>query len=246
MSKTALSRTAAIITGLVLFVVLVLSVAYAEPIGPAVKYVKNSSRNNSAAALINTTGGSITTMVLNASQQNMRWKAYVGNVSGELSLRDADNYSIFDWSLGTIEGEVYATRSSDSVNWSHINCSNSTHIYNEELAMNHTNNPNDNITATFAAKDHSPFYIGTRLISADSCYSIHTNVNGSNQSSSFEEMVLYDGTGSTGGNFVYATLIENDVFGYDRSKYDFQMILPENGLDTWSSSTAYYFYVELS
>jgi hypothetical protein len=65
---------------------------------------------------------------------------------------------------------------------------------------------------------------------------------------------LYDGTNLTdySAGVIYAALIENDVSGYngndpvDNTTYDFQMLVPEVGTDTWTSSTAYYFYVELT
>ena len=44
-------------------------------------------------------------------------------------------------------------------------------------------------------------------------------------------------------------IIEQNADGYRGQlgeTYDFQMIVPEVGLDSWTSSTAYYFYVELS
>lgn len=219
--------------------------AAATPIGPTVTYNSSETATPASAAIINTSGGSITTMVLNATTQNLRWKAYVGNVSGKLTLDDANNFTIFDWPLGAVAGEIYATRSPDTVSWGNINCSNSTHIRNEELALNHTNS-NDNISSTFSIKSHNPFYIGNSLIAQNSCFSIHTYVNDTSQSSNFEEVLLYDGTNSTNGDIVYTTVLEQDKPGFDRASYDFQMIVPENGLATWSSSTAYYFYVELT
>ena len=42
-------------------------------------------------------GGTITTMVLSAVQQNDKWKAYVGNVSGSLTLDDSNGYTIYRW-----------------------------------------------------------------------------------------------------------------------------------------------------
>jgi hypothetical protein len=66
------------------------------------------------------------------------------------------------------------------------------------------------------------------------------------QNTRFEEMALYDGTNLTNGNVIFSTVLELDKYGYNNQTYDFQMILPERGLDGWSSSTAYYFYMELS
>ncbi len=191
-------------------------------------------------------GGSITTMELNMTAQNLKWKAFVGNVSGKLTLADSYNYSVYDWTLSTVLGEVYATRSSTAVSWGSINCSNETHMYNEEVALSHTSNPDDNITATFNVKNHEEVYIGSIKINTDQCYSIHTNVNNESQDSDFEEIILYDGTDHSNGDIVYATILEQDLAGYNNNQFDFQMIVPENGAPTWTSSTPYYFYVELT
>jgi len=53
-------------------------------------------------------------------------------------------------------------------------------------------------------------------------------------------MPLYDGT-----NIVYATIVETNQGGFDGKTYDFQMIVPENGLPSFSDATAYYIYIEL-
>ncbi|OIO61813.1 hypothetical protein COY26_04315 [Candidatus Woesearchaeota archaeon CG_4_10_14_0_2_um_filter_33_10] len=220
--------------------------AHAVPVGPTITEIRNETGSAKESTLINTTGGSITTMELNVTAQNLKWKAFVGNVTGNLVLSDASNYSIYDWSLSRIVGEVYATRSSSTVSWSDIKCSNLTHITNEEIALNHTSNPDDNISATFNVKNHNPFYIGTVEITSNSCYSIHTNVNNQSQNSSFEEIILYDGTDYQNGDIVYATNLEQDAAGYNNNQFDFQMIIPEVALPAWDSSTAYYFYVELT
>ena len=220
-------------------------VAYATPSGPTVTFIQNETKQPSAARVINTTGGSITTVVLNATTQNTRWKAYVGNVTGTLTLDDANDNTIFDWTVTNVIGEIYATRSSSSINWSGVNCSSQTQIANENFALNHTNK-DDNISATFSSQLHRSFYVSTQQILQDSCYSVHTYVNSTSQSTKFEEVVLYDSTIANNGNIIYATPLEQDTYGFDNSTYDFQMIVPENGLAGYSSSTAYYFYVELT
>jgi hypothetical protein len=224
----------------------VISLVLAAPSGPTVTLIKNETATPDTAAIINTTGGSITTLTLNVTSQNYKWKAYVGNVSGTLVLADAQAYSLFDWTLTFVSGEVYATRTSAPINWTNINCSNTTHMYNENIALNHTGNPDDNITSTFDTSTHNEFYVGTRRVHQNTCFAIHTNVNNVSQSTSFEEVVLYDGSNATNGDIVFATTLEQNVLGYNNQSYDFQMIVPERGLAGWSSSTAYYFYAELS
>ncbi|MBI2133953.1 hypothetical protein HYU11_04695 [Candidatus Woesearchaeota archaeon] len=216
-----------------------------EPTGPVITQVRNETAIQPGSTILNTTGGSISTIDINGTQQNLRWKGYVGNVSGKLTLDDANNNTIFDWSIGAASGEVFATRNPGSVNWSGINCSNSTHLSTEDINMNHTN-PSDNITRTFSQTSHSEMYVSTNLIRQNSCYSLKTYVNDAPQSSVFEEIVLYDGTNLTNGNTVYATKLEQDSAGFDGRTYDFQMIVPEIGAPSWRSSTAYYFYVEIT
>src|SRR3989338_3034243 len=218
----AAGKIAMLMLAIALFIAFI-GASSAEPSGPTITFMNNETKATSGAATINTSGGSITTVILNTTTQNLRWKAYVGNVTGTLTLDDASDNTIFDWTG--------------------INCSNSTHITNENKAINHTNR-DDNITATFSQQLHSGFYVGTRQILANTCKSLHTYVNSTSQNSRFEEVAMYDGAKSTGGHVVYAAPLEQDQYGFDNSTYDFQMIVPENGLPGFQSSTAYYFYVE--
>jgi len=243
------------IVGLLLFIGFIVGGVFAYPIPPInITHIKNETGLVTVATeYLNTTGGSITTMVLNATTQNLRWKAFVGNVTGTLTLDDAAGYTIFDWGeSATVSGTIFATRSPNAINWDNINCTwwvtgdpnnRSVEEY-ENDQMNHTS-PVDNLTATFKQQDHSQFYVHTTLIEADSCYSIHTYINDSPQSTDFEEILLYDGTNHTNGNIVYATILEQDLYGFDNETYDFQMIVPENGAQGFKSSTPYYFYTEL-
>ena len=245
--------------------------AYAAPSGPIVTVLGNSTKTPSNATKINasingslTPGGYIFTANLNSLQQDTRWKAYVGNVTGTLTLDDADDNTIFQWSLTSVTGEVYATRASGSINWSGINCtwrgesiaryneSNRTVEEFENRALNQSNK-DDNITATFSKANHSSFTTGSIAIGKNECFTVQTyqkdaaQVFADSNNANFTPVILYDGTNITNGNVVYETKIESDVTGYrSDSTYDFQMLLPENGLAGFAGSTAYYFYVELT
>ena len=252
MNKTKI-RVINLIGILILFCTLC-SYVFALPVGPTITLVSNSTKAGGAGTIYNESGndstspdkagGFIYTINLDGVVQNDRWKAYVGNVTGRLVLDDASGYTIYDWDITTaITGEVYATRAATTISWSSINCSNSTHIAAEEIAMNHTANPSDNISRTFNWTNNSAFYVGNTLIGADTCPTTNLFVNGtSTQNDEFEEVLLYDGT-----NLVYATIIADDTNSYHNdTTTDFQMILPERGYTGWASSTAYYFYVELN
>ncbi|MFH1642755.1 MAG: hypothetical protein ABIC04_07720 [Nanoarchaeota archaeon] len=260
------------LTTIVFCIIIVTSVVYAIPVGPTVTYRSNTTKSVAAPTVVNYTGsgdkagGYIFTINLSSNQQNSRWKAFVGNVSGTLVLADANDYSIYDWSISTsLTGEVYATRASSTVNWSTIKCAFANATIWEERLINHTTNVNDNISTTFSSKTNSEFDVGIVTINAYSCPTINLFVNGSAATNDqFEEILLYDGRNYslnltsvadlTGfGNIVYASILEQNEYGYNNnvsntsfSKYDFQIMVPEVGLTSWEGSTAYYFYVELT
>ena len=234
------------------------------PTGPTIHQLKNETSGIANATMLNesTGGGYIYTLNISGSIQDQRWKAYVGNVTGKWVLQDVDGNAIYDWPLTSlIQGEVYVTRKATTVDWTDINCTyfgagattaapntntaDRTIEEQENTALGFTNH-DDNVTATFKNRVHTAMSIGTRTIPANTCYSINTYINGTTQTSStfFQELALYDGLNKTVGSVVYATFVENDIWGFDTSPYDFQLIVPNNGTTT-TIVVPYYFYVEL-
>jgi len=214
----------------------------AQPSGVDITYNVTETKSPAPADYINTSGGTFTTLILSAETQNLRWKAYAGNVTGVLTLDDSGNYSIFQWTLTTITGEVYATRN-NSVTWSGIRCANESDIIAEEIALNHTTSHSDSINSTFSYKIHRSFYVGNVQINQSSCRSTFTWANDTAQTPSvdapFQEVLLEDGT-----NFIYSTFIDDNTQGFNFNKYDFQMIVAEKGVGNYPA-TPYYFYMEL-
>ena len=245
----------------------------AAPIGPTVTSLYNSTKNSTAAAKVNftnnnaTAGGTIYTMSLNSVQKNTRWKAYVGNVTGTFTLDDALDNTIYSWSISSISGEVYATRASGTINWTGINCTWSVDKKNASDGIFSNRSPewyeqealtqfarDDNITTTFNSRNHSAITVGSRVIPQNDCFTVVSYQKDAAQvftdsiEANFSEIILYDAAfNRTNGNVVYATFIMSDVPGYKSDeKYDFQMVLPENGNVSFTGATAYYFYVELT
>ena len=216
--------------------------AVAAPYGvSSVTNLRNETWTAPSTKLVNTTGGSISVIVLNATSQNLRWKAYVGNVSGSYVLADSSGSRIFDWTMTNPTGEVYATRYSGTLNWSNIQCAQKSHVEAENIALGH-NSVDDNITATFNRTEHSLFYVADRIFENNECnHTAFTYVNNQTQTSRFDEILLYDGS-----HLVYTTLIESNSIGFDGTRYDFQMLVPERGSDGWGGATPYYFYVEIT
>ena len=100
---------------------------------------------------------------------------------------------------------------------------------------------NDGINETFNSSFTGNFAVGTKTIDSNlACPTAHLYVNSAPQYQNFTEVILTDNTTS---NIVFTAIIENDVVGFDGRKYDFEMIVPEDG-DTAGVST-YYFFVEL-
>jgi len=236
-----------------IIILLCINYVLAVPVSPTVTVIGNSTQAGQTGRVVNGTGndtgnpdksgGFIFTINLDGISQNDRWKAYVGNVSGRLVLQDAVGWAIYDWTVAsTLTGEIYATRASTTINWPEVNCSTATNTTNEEQVINHTNNPNDNLSRTFNNTDNSEFYVGNVRIWNNTCPTTNLFVNGTRGlNDDFEEVLLHDDV-----NMVYASIIEVNAYGYRNETFDFQMLLPERGYSGWASSTAYYFYVELN
>ncbi|MBU1854679.1 MAG: hypothetical protein KKF89_03085, partial [Nanoarchaeota archaeon] len=187
-------------------------------------------------------GGTITTLRVDATQQNPAWKAYVGNISGTLVLDDSNNRSIYEWSLASLTGEILAVRS--SVSWSTLSCATNATIASEQTTLTMTSGDIDSINHTFNHSTHKQFVVAGNTLTASTCRVAYPYVNDSAQSPSvsaqFQEILMNDSS----SNLIYAASLETNVAGYhNESLYDFQMIVPDN--DQAGQITTYYFYVEL-
>ena len=200
-------------------------------------------------------GGTITTILLDATQQESAWKAYVGNITGTLVLRNSDGWSIYEWAMNssTLSGNVFVSRN-DSVNWTSgaIRCANSSIIDSEQTFLGMTTSNTYSINKTFNYTIHKTMTIsGVGSIQNSTCPSTATYVNGSAQTISesayFQEILLTDTN-----NLIYATFIDQDAWGYNNNEsvngtnvtYDFQLIVAENR--SASVGTVYYFYADIA
>lgn len=208
-----------------------------------VQIVSNSTtvRNSTPATSLATAGGSFTTLVLNGTFQNPRWKAFVGNISGSMTLDDSSNQTIYDWDFAIVTGEVFASRS-NNINWDNIGCLDDAVLTAEETAINFDTSRPDSINKTFNDTVHQEFMVAGTTLAASSCRSIATFVNDARQTldenAEFQQIALDDDSAA-----VYATILENDQTGYNGNNFDFQMIVPDD--ETTGVNTPYYFYAEL-
>ncbi len=241
-----------LIVAVCLALAFLMRVKAADPVAPDdIDLIRNVTKNATNAEFVNISGGRIADLSVNATIQNPRWKAFVGNVTGKFTLDDPEGSTVFDWTISSITGRIYATSNYSALSWSSVNCSNVTTLEYENYRFNHTR-ADDNITVTFNATinstddnltvsgSHEPFYVAGRYMPAHTCPTLNTYSNSNPQDSTFEEVALYDGN-----SIIYAAILEDDSTGYNGFSYDFQMIVPESGLLIPVGTTAYYIYVEI-
>ena len=53
------------------------------------------------------------------------WQGYFGNISGTVQLADSGDNVMYNWSLASPQGEIYAS-TSNSINWANVQCFNYT------------------------------------------------------------------------------------------------------------------------
>jgi hypothetical protein len=234
--------------------------------------VSNSTNAGTAGQQQNESRGYIYYTQIDESAPTMKWKAYVGNITGEYALQDASGNAVYDWTMTSVTGEIYATKEYPTggagrfqggiPTWTNVSCANSTMISDEESQFNHTTADEDSFSNTFLNGNNfnlTTFYAGEQEVTdtsmvgggAGDCYGAYLMQNNADQFTDWQEVVLTDGTYEDEGgsdldyDIIYAALIENNVVGFDGVSYDFQILLPESGLQGNQPNTVYYFYVEL-
>ncbi len=233
---------------LIVLLIFLLSISFVAsvPSAPVITYSSNTTYTSGIVNRSTDAKGTITTITLDSKQQDFKWKAYVGNVSGTLALANAGGTSIYDWAAGTPTGEVYISRFSN-INWASIDCAIAASWNAEHTALGITGTASDSINATFNYTTHAAVTVGTNPARSN-CQSTATYVNGlrSNNpmgpAADFQEILLRD-TATVGDHMIYAGRIDDNTVGYDGANYDFQMIVAEN--ESATIPTTYFFWVEL-
>ena len=168
----------------------------------------------------------------------------------EITLDDANGYTLYDWSSEDLDfvGKIYAANSSVG-DWSDVVCLNLTsdgtgtdggsllNVTKLEEAYGMNPSDSDGIDETFT---------GTLDITVGSttlyqCPATHLYVNNQSQNLHWNETLLTENNTQT---VIFATKTEQNVNGFNNNTWDFQLIVGENGDD--SSTTTYYFYIELA
>jgi hypothetical protein len=218
-------------------------------------FVRGSRFNTSLypAKNVSAIAGNVTELTITGSSPTKAWQGFYGNITGTLVLEDSSGNVFYNWSVAEPKGTVFASPNS-SISFSSIKCFNFTANGSSEINLtgvegeyNINTADVDGINETFNSSNPSTFYVGATTIAAGSCPATFVFQNGAYQVSNFINVLLTDST-----NLVFSTIIENkqtnvntDLAGYNGVDYDFQLLVAEDGHGSDTSTTSYYFWVEL-
>jgi hypothetical protein len=181
-------------------------------------------------------GGNISIIDVNLSSGATNiWQGFYGTVTGGIFLEDAAGSHFYDWNVVNVIGTILATRELIA-DWSTINCSNQTEIYEEEERLGITNETSIGINDTYHNTTHPSFIVANREMVG--CRSTLTN-NQTDIQSVFWNVILNANSTAT----VYTAVLDNDRLGFNGTISDFQLLVPVN---TSTGQATYKIYVELT
>jgi hypothetical protein len=214
--------------------VFVISIAWGEPTGANLtRGASSRGANKSSIQTQAAEAGNVTSLDVNQSLITGIWQGFFGDVTGDLVLENALGNNFYDWSYGTIEGEIFATRTLVT-DWTTVNCTNVTHWEAEESALNIESTDVDGINETYSATDHPSFTVGAEPISG--CPTAQP-YNSSSLEEWWNALITVDTN-----NVVYTAIIADNGDAFDGTTVDFEILVP---VDEDTRTATYYFYAEL-
>ncbi len=232
-----------------------IAVATSVPEGPTTLDIESTSRRTAVdSPTLEAVAGNVTQLTVAGTTVTQTWQGYYGNVTGTITLDDASNNTMYDWSLASPEGEIYASQAAVTWTSGNVKCYDlqltdvgySAHVTLSELetSLGLASDDIDGVDETFTeGTTYDSFYVGDYQIDA-TCPETQTyNGSETKDSSSFQEVLLYD---NTSNEIVYTAIIEEtEPIGFNDQYWDFQMLVGEDGHNGDTGTTTYYFYVEL-
>ncbi len=207
--------------------------------------------DNYAAVNISALAGDISAVTIVGISQTRAWQGYYGNVSGYITLDDADNNTFYNWSVAEPRGQVYATLS-NSPTWASVDCA----VWAADAADFHTTyginaGDYDNVTNTYNVTNHPDFQIASRTVTT--CPTTYIWQSDVYQAANFPNFLLQDSTKVAAvDSWVFGTIMEDkdpaekfdDLLCYNGQYCDFQLLVAEDGHGTDVDVTQYYFWVD--
>lgn len=209
-----------------------------QPFGANVVNLTSSRATPDDATGIPAIAGNVTELSITGFSTTQSWQGYYGNVSGTIQLADSSDNIMYNWSLASPEGEIYATNAS-TVYWDGIQC------YSEANNMSYFEgmfgialDDVDGINETFTLNNHPEFFTNSKQFTTGLCD--NTRLFNSVGVGTFNEVLLTDGP-----NLIFTSLLLEDADGFNDVPHDFEMLVLENGHGIDIDPTIYYFWVEL-
>lgn len=237
-----------------------------EPFGATVNPTVPSDRAEAdSATSVPAVAGNVTELSISGYSITQSWQGYYGNVTGTIMLADSGDNVMYNWSLASPEGEVYASTNGSGILWNYVQCLNFTSdgTYGDDTgnagntSLHGTNltiledmfgiaaDDVDGVNETFTllGSGHNTFYTNNLEFTEGECRNTRVFSNaGQGEDDKFEEVLLYEPQSSS---VIFTSLLNENVFGFDNNPHDFEMLVLENGHLTDTSVTPYYFWVEL-
>ena len=164
---------------------------------------------------------------LSTEQATFRWVGLFGNVSGTIILGDADADIFYSWNA---KGNLVYASDEANPDWTSVSDASLGDVIS---SYPYLNQGSDNYNVTFVGVSES---IGSQIFSVSSDYA--TTYTG--LSTTWKTYSLKDGA-----DIIFVGKIVEDGVAYDGSVADFQMIIPEDGVNGDASLTTYNLWVEL-
>ena len=233
-----------------------------EPFGASVVNGSTSRASPNSPESVPAQAGNVTELTISGYSVTQTWQGYFGNVTGTIQLANANDQSIYNWSLASPQGEVYASTNS-TITWGSIQCFNFTangtqggiggetagatsvgglNLTQLESRFNIASFDADGVNNTFTLQDHDAFFTANLQFSSNECRSTRVYSSSGAVDQQFEEVLLYE---PATRSVVFASLIEQNLAGFDNANHDFEMLVLEDGHGTDTSSTPYFFFIEL-
>jgi hypothetical protein len=250
----------------IIFTVFHMSLVFAiQPFGANITFVNSTRAPTDPAESIAAQAGNVTELNIFGYSPTQSWQGYFGNVTGTIQLADANDNIMYNWTLASPQGEIYAS-TNDSLDWSYIQCFNytATGAYGDdtgnaggtsqvgmnlsqlESSFNIAWDDVDGVNETFnlqGAGTHDLFYTNNLQFAEGECVSTRLFSDaGIGENDKFEEVLMYEPVSQS---VVFTSIIDEDVLGFDGRTHDFEMLVLEDGHGTDTDTTEYFFYVEL-
>lgn len=232
-------------------------------VGVNVTNISSGHQNATPPGNVDAFAGNITHIAVpEGTGITQAWAGYYGNVTGTIMLADSSDNVMYNWSLSSPEGEVFAS-TNNSIVWNHVQCFNftasgtytdesgnggSTNLYGTNLTIleaqyNIRPADLDGVDETFLLSGmgtHNTFYVNANEFIEGECQNTRiADSSGFGKDDHFEEVLMYE---PTTYSVIFAALLNENVLGFDNREHDFEMIVLEDGHLTDTETTTYYFY----